>query len=196
MSPVHGPGGGRPAAFLDRDGTLLDELGYLGDPSGVRLLPGAAAAVRRWNEAGVATVVVTNQSGVARGFFDERQLANVHERMLALLEAEGARLDAILYCPHHPEAPLADYRRACDCRKPEPGLFLRAADELGLALRRSWAVGDAWRDVEAARRAGIPGRFLVLTGKGASERERVTDARVVADLAAAAREALGEAQGR
>jgi D-glycero-D-manno-heptose 1,7-bisphosphate phosphatase len=137
----------RRAAFLDRDGTLIEDRGYLADPVGVRLLPGAAESVATLADAGYEVVVVTNQSGVARGLFDETTLAAVNRRVADLLAAANprARIAAFYCCPH---------LTGCDCRKPSPGLFLRAARERGLDLARSLAVGDSPRDVAAARAAG------------------------------------------
>lgn len=183
--------GRRAAVFLDRDGTLLDEEGYLGDPEGVQLLRGAARAVAELNAAGLATVLVTNQSGVARGIFDEERLAAVHARVAELLSEEGAHLDLVLFCPHHPEHGAPPYRRVCDCRKPAPGMLLRAARALDVDLARSWVVGDAARDLEAGRNAGVPNLVLVLTGKGGTaaaelSSEEKRDVHVVADLPAAA----------
>jgi D-glycero-D-manno-heptose 1,7-bisphosphate phosphatase len=157
---------GRPGVFLDRDGTLMDELGYLGDPAGVRLYPGAARALRALNAAGLPLVLVTNQSGVARGMFSEADVDAVHARLAELLAAEGARLDLVLFCPHHPREGLAPYRRDCDCRKPAPGMYLAGARALGLDLAQSSAIGDSERDLEGARRAGIGHLVLVATGKG------------------------------
>lgn len=190
------------AAFLDRDGTLVDELGFLRHARDVRLVPGAAAGVRLFNQAGWRTVVVTNQSGIARGLLDEHDLAEIHERLRELLEREGARLDAILHCPHHPDEGKPPLRRACACRKPAPGLLLEAARRFELDLASSWIVGDGLRDLEAGARAGLAGAVLVLTGKGreeldaASERESL---RTAPDLPAAARLILGgssERQGK
>jgi D-glycero-D-manno-heptose 1,7-bisphosphate phosphatase len=187
----------RPGVLLDRDGTLIDELGYLGDPDGVRLYPGAAAAVRALNERGVPVALLTNQSGVARGMFTEDDVARVHRRLADQLAAEGATLDLVFYCPHHPEVGAAPYRRACDCRKPAPGMILTAARELDLDLARSFAIGDSARDLEAARRAGVERRILVATGKGAAEDARLRAAgraehELVADLGAAVRVVLAE----
>lgn len=158
----------RRAVFLDRDGTLIDEFGYLGDPDGVRLLPGAIHAVRRLNEAGWKAVVVTNQSGVARGLFDDAAVRAVHGRLEALLAAGGAHLDLVLYCPHHPGHGTGALRTRCACRKPEPGLLRTAAERLGLDLPACWTIGDSERDLEAGRRAGLAGGVLVETGKGAA----------------------------
>jgi len=156
----------RPAVFLDRDGTIVREADYMRSVSQLRLLPGAAEAIRRLNEAGFAIVVTTNQSGIARGLLTEADLAEIHAALTNRLARRGARLDGIYYCPHHPQAALPAYRKRCRCRKPAPGLLLRAARELGLDLSRSFAVGDSRRDVEAGKRAGCS-TILVRTGYGA-----------------------------
>ena len=166
----------RPAVFLDRDGTLIDEDGYLGDAARVLLFPGAAAAVRELNRADFSVVLVTNQSGVARGLFTEDDVEAVHARLAALLAAEGARLDLVLYCPHHPREGAAPYLTACECRKPAPGMVLAAARLLDLDLARSFVVGDAERDLESGRRAGVGGLILVATGKGTAEHARLAAA--------------------
>jgi len=154
----------RAAAFLDRDGTLVAERGYLSDPSEIELLPGAAEAVRNLRAAGLAVVVISNQSGVGRGLFT---LARVHEAMAALrhaLRAHGAELDAIYFCPHRPE-------EGCPCRKPGTGLVERAAEDLQLSLRRSVFVGDKLLDIETGHRAGMRS-VLVRTGYGRDEEGR------------------------
>jgi D-glycero-D-manno-heptose 1,7-bisphosphate phosphatase len=183
------PSAGARAVFLDRDGTLVDELGFLCRARDVRLLPRAAEGVRLFNRAGWRTVVVTNQSGIARGLLDERALAEVHARLQELLAREDARLDAILHCPHHPDEGAPPLRCVCACRKPAPGLLLDAAQRFALELGASWIVGDSLRDLEAGERAGLAGGVLVLTGKGQVERERSharTALRAAADLPAAA----------
>jgi D-glycero-D-manno-heptose 1,7-bisphosphate phosphatase len=185
------------AVFLDRDGTLVDELGFLRRPEDLRLLPRAAEGVRAFNAAGWRTIVVTNQSGLARGLFTADDLAAVHARLEAALAEEGARLDAILHCPHHPEEGAPPLRAACECRKPAPGLLLEAARRFGLELGACWIVGDSRRDIEAGRRAGLAGELLVLTGKGKEEHALLTDAerdlvRVAPDLLAAAHAILTE----
>lgn len=150
----------KPCVFFDRDGTLIEERNYLSDPEQVALLPGAAEAVRRAREAGFLAVVLTNQSGVGRGYFRMEDVEAVHRRMQELLAAEGARLDAIYVCPHAPE-------EDCSCRKPRTGLVELAARELGIDLPRSWMIGDKAADIEMARNAGMRGA-LVLTGYGAA----------------------------
>ncbi|MBP6938843.1 MAG: HAD-IIIA family hydrolase, partial [Deltaproteobacteria bacterium] len=108
------------AVFLDRDDTLIRDTGYLSDPDGVELLPGSVEALRLLNRAGVPAIVVTNQSGIARGLFDEKTLHVIHARLLKMLRMEGVRIDALYYCPHHPEGTIERYRMTCPCRKPEP----------------------------------------------------------------------------
>lgn len=189
----------RAAVFLDRDGTLVDELGFLTRADGLRLLPGAAEGVRLANEAGLATIVVTNQSGIARGLLTEQDLAEIHRRLTEELARGGARLDAILHCPHHPDEGEPPLRRACDCRKPAPGLLLEAARRYDLDLGASWIVGDGVRDLEAGRAADLAGGILVLTGKGREEWRAVPPVerariRTAPDLPAAVRALLD--QGR
>ncbi len=142
MPDDHAPSVRRPAAFLDRDGTLMHDVAYAADPDQVRLLPGAAAVVRRLNEAGVPVVVVTNQSGIARGLVTDAQYAAVRDQLDALLGAEGAHIDRSYHCPHHPE-----FGPDCECRKPGPLLYARAAEALDLDRAGSLYAGDRWRDV-------------------------------------------------
>jgi D-glycero-D-manno-heptose 1,7-bisphosphate phosphatase len=148
----------RRAAFLDRDGTIIVDRHYPADPTAVELLPRAAEAIRLFNEAGLVVVVVTNQSGIGRGYFDEAAFRAVQARMESLLAAEGARVDAVYHCPHAP-----GLGPPCECRKPAPGLYLRAARELGLALRGSVLVGDRERDVAAARELGAAAYLITPT---------------------------------
>jgi D-glycero-D-manno-heptose 1,7-bisphosphate phosphatase len=173
------------AVFLDRDGTLIDEVGYLDRPERVRLYPWSIAAIRALNRSGIRTVMVTNQSGIARGFFDEALVDRVHRHIAHLLEAGGAYLDAYYYCPHHPDGKVASYARACDCRKPGRGLIDRAVEEFGVDPRQSFTVGDRWLDVALAQLVGARG-ILVRTGYGALEEtrrpEHVTAAAIVDNL--------------
>ena len=161
---------GHPAVFIDRDGTLTEEVGYVNHPKRLRLLPRAAEAISLLNEAGVKAVLVTNQSGIARGYFTEEVLYAVHAELLSQLKAEGASLDGLYVCMHHPSEGQWPYRRACDCRKPSPGLLRQAVAELGLDLQRSHMVGDKISDVMVGHRAGARG-ILVLTGYGLGEWE-------------------------
>jgi D-glycero-D-manno-heptose 1,7-bisphosphate phosphatase len=151
----------RPAVFLDRDGTIAEEVGYLNHVSRFRILPHAAESIRRLNEAGMPVIVATNQSGVGRGYFPESLVYSVHELMIQQLESAGAHLDAVYYCPHT----SAD---ACDCRKPKTGMLERAAKEHAIDLQHSFVVGDRHGDVELARRAGARS-ILVRTGYGEGE---------------------------
>jgi len=156
------------ALFLDRDGVLIEEVEYLTRPEQVRLIPGAAAAVRLANDRGWRVVVVSNQSGVARGLFPESIVPEVH-RLIAerLREEAGAVVDGFYYCPHHPTEGQGGYRIDCDCRKPKPGMLLRAADELRINLSESWMVGDRMTDLQAGAAAGCQ-TILVRTGYGES----------------------------
>jgi len=151
----------RPAVFLDRDGTIAEEVGYLNHASRFRMFSFAAGAVRRLNEAGLPVIVITNQSGVGRGYFPESLVHTVHEIMTQELSAAGARVDAVYYCPHT----SAD---ACECRKPRPGMLERAAREHGLDLQRSFVVGDRFGDIELARNVAARS-VLVRTGYGQGE---------------------------
>jgi D-glycero-D-manno-heptose 1,7-bisphosphate phosphatase len=161
---------GRPAVFMDRDGTLTEEVGYVNHPSRLRLLPRSAEAVRRLNAAGIAAVVVTNQAGVARGYFSAEVLAAVNAALVSQLKDGGAHLDGVYVCAHHPTEGEPPYRMACECRKPKPGLLLQAAADLGLDLARSTLVGDKGSDLVAARAVGARA-VLVLTGYGLGEWE-------------------------
>ena len=167
--------GARRAVFIDRDGTISEEVGYVNHVSRYRVFPFAAEAVRALNDAGWLAVLVTNQAGVARGYFKEELIGQVHGLLAAELERGGARLDAVYYCPHHPTVGEPPYRFDCDCRKPKPGLILRAAEELGLDPARCWMVGDRHSDVELARNAGVRSAF-VLTGYGRGELEHQSHA--------------------
>jgi D-glycero-D-manno-heptose 1,7-bisphosphate phosphatase len=145
----------KPAVFLDRDGTLIEEVGYLDRLDRFRLFPWSLEAVRLLNRAGFHVVLVTNQSGVARGFFTEAFVEETHRHLTGLLAAGGAHIDRYYYCPHLPDAAVEAYRRPCDCRKPAPGLIHQAARDLAIDLAGSWVVGDQRRDVEMGARAGI-----------------------------------------
>lgn len=150
---------GRPAVFLDRDGTIIEDAGYIGDPDRVRLLPGAAEAIGRLNRAALIAVVVTNQSGIARGLLDEAAYEATRARLDQLLADRGARVDGHYHCPHHP-----DITGPCECRKPGVLLYRRAARELNLDLGASWWVGDQARDVEPATSLGGRGILLARAG--------------------------------
>lgn len=158
----------RRALFLDRDGTVAEEVGYVNHISRFRLYPWSAEAIRRINAAGWAAVVVTNQAGVARGYFPEELIQQVNEKMKQELAAAGARLDGVYYCAHHPDVGEPPYRQRCTCRKPQAGMLERAARELDLSLEGSVVIGDRYLEVEMAHRRGLRGA-LVLTGYGRGE---------------------------
>ena len=155
----------RAAIFLDRDGTICEEVGYVNHLSRSRLLPNSGEAIRLINQAGLMAIVTTNQSGVARGYFSRDLVEAVHAQLRASVARAGARLDDIYYCPHHPTEGPPPWRADCDCRKPKPGMILRAAREHDIDLSRSYIVGDSVADIEAGGAAGVVG-VLVKTGYG------------------------------
>jgi D-glycero-D-manno-heptose 1,7-bisphosphate phosphatase len=153
------------AVFLDRDGVLLEDCDSLVSSTGIRILPGVPGALQRLKRAGFRLIVVSNQAVVARGLVSEHELRTIHSEMERLLMEAGApALDAVYFCPHHPEATLLQYRLVCECRKPSPGMILRASEEHGLNLAASFLVGDRMTDVMAGIRAGCRS-VLVRTGK-------------------------------
>ena len=156
------------AVFLDRDGTLNVEKEYLYQPEAFEFIPGAPEAVRLLRDGGYKVIVVTNQSGVARGYFGPRQVEALHRHIQTLLKPFGTRIDAFYYCPHHPTQGQGEYRVECDCRKGQPGMLLKAAREHHLALDRSYMIGDKAADIEAGARAGCHA-ILVATGYGCTE---------------------------
>lgn len=179
----------RAAVFLDRDGTIIEDVGYLDAVERIDVFPWSTDAIRALNRAGLPVVVITNQAGVARGYFPESFVAEAHRALDARLALGGARIDAYYYCPHHPEGAIVEYRQACDCRKPGCGMIQRASLELGLDPARSVVVGDTAGDIGAARAAGARA-ILVRSGLG----HRLKDKRgaapdpdaIVDNLAAAA----------
>ena len=158
----------KPAVFLDRDGTIIDDVGYLDRVDDVAIYPWSADALRLLRRGGFAIVVITNQSGVARGLYPESAVHDVHAHLAEAFGRGGAVVDGWYHCPHHADAVDPAYRLDCDCRKPKPGMLTRAAAELDLDLARSVVVGDRWSDVAAARAVGAAG-VLVRTGVGARE---------------------------
>ncbi len=156
------------AVFLDRDGTINEEVDYLDDPDNLNLIPGAAEAIRLLNAAGIPAIVVTNQAGVGRGYFSVTTVTAIHDELAKQLAEQGAYLNGIYYCPHHPN-------EGCDCRKPKAGMLLRAARDHGIDARRAFVVGDKASDLDAGRRVGCR-TVLVLTGYGEQARETLHDA--------------------
>jgi D-glycero-D-manno-heptose 1,7-bisphosphate phosphatase len=161
--------------FIDRDGTLIEEAGYLNHLDRLAFFPYTADAVRQLNRGGFEVVVITNQAGIARGIVTEEFVATAHRHISERLAAGGARVDAYYHCPHHPDGIVDSLRRKCDCRKPMPGLIRRAAADRGLDLTRSFTIGDRWHDLQAGRAAGTR-TLLVRTGYGrADERSPIGD---------------------
>ena len=158
------------AVFIDRDGTLSEEVGYINHPERFRLFSYSGEAIRHLNENGWLAIVTTNQAGVARGYFSEEMIETVHKGMEDQLALDGARLDAIYYCAHHPSVGVPPYCVDCDCRKPKPGLIKRAATDFHIDLKTSWMVGDRYSDIQMARNAGVKSAF-VLSGYGRGEWE-------------------------
>jgi D-glycero-D-manno-heptose 1,7-bisphosphate phosphatase len=159
----------RRALFIDRDGTLVHTVHYPSRAEQLRLYEHIGPELRALQEAGFCVVVITNQSGIAHGYFDEMDLQRMHEGLIKQLEEVGVRLDAIYYCPHHPEGKLSQFSMACDCRKPQPGMLLRAAADLDIDLKHSWFIGDILDDVEAGKRAGC---HTILVDLGTESRPR------------------------
>jgi len=170
MTPERNTGdtGKRWAVFLDRDGTVTREKGYLRDPQDLELEAGSADAIRLLNRAGIPAVLVTNQSGIARGYYTEKDVDRVHRTLHGLLAQQNARLDGIFFCPHHPEGSVEVYRRRCACRKPATGLLRKASADLSLQLSGSYLIGDKRTDMQCAASAGMVG-VLVTTGYGWQE---------------------------
>lgn len=160
----------RPAVFIDRDGTISEEVGYVNHPSRFRVFPYSAQAIRILNENGWLAILITNQAGVARGYFAEDVILKVHDQLMRDMLNNSARLDAIYYCAHHPSVGEPPYRLDCDCRKPKTGLIQQATRDFDIDLPASWMAGDRYSDVELARNAGLRSAFL-LSGYGRGEWE-------------------------
>jgi heptosyltransferase-2 len=161
------------AVFLDRDGTINEEVGYLSCVQDLKLIPGAAESVRLLNQHGLKAVIISNQSGVARGFLSESRVEEIHGRLAGLLEEKGAYLDGIYFCPHHPEIGEAPYRALCDCRKPKAGMLRKAARDLNLDLLGSYVIGDHLSDVALGKNVGMKS-ILVQTGHGRGQSEQIS----------------------
>ena len=162
----------RGAVFLDRDGTIIKEINYLSRLQDVELLPQAAQAIAKLNRQQIPVILISNQSGVARGKFSERFVKETHHYLQKMLAGKGAHLDDFFFCPHHPETGMAPYKKVCDCRKPAPGLLHEAAARHHLDLTKSYVIGDKLIDVKLALRVGGKG-ILVETGHGKSEKEKI-----------------------
>jgi D-glycero-D-manno-heptose 1,7-bisphosphate phosphatase len=182
----------RPAVFLDRDGTIIADAEYLSRPSQIKLFSHSAVALKLLREAGFQLFVVSNQSGVARGYFPESMVRKVHQRLQQMLKAKGARIDAFFYCPHYPGGSVKAFARVCDCRKPAIGMIQQAARQYPVDLRRSYVVGDKMDDLFLARKAKLAGGLLVRTGNGRKSEKKLKamplpKSFVVSDILGAAR---------
>jgi D-glycero-D-manno-heptose 1,7-bisphosphate phosphatase len=160
----------RSAVFIDRDGTISEEVGYVNHPTRFRVFPYAAEAIKTLNDNNLLAILVTNQAGVARGYFSEDVIGKVHDQLVQALGERNARLDEIYYCAHHPTVGEPPYRVDCDCRKPKTGLIKRAAADFQIDLESSWMVGDRYSDIQLAHNAGLKSAF-VLSGYGLGEYE-------------------------
>lgn len=169
---------GRGAVFLDRDGTINEEVDFLRTPDQLRLIPGAGRAIRALNDRGILTCIISNQSGIARGFLTEEDLIPIHARLVSELGKTGAVIDRISYCPHHPTEGKPPYNVRCGCRKPATGMLTDAAKALGIDLTRSYVVGDRIVDVQVGHAVGAR-TILVLTGYGTHSVAECRDAGVV-----------------
>jgi D-glycero-D-manno-heptose 1,7-bisphosphate phosphatase len=159
------------AVFLDRDGTINEEVGYLDSMDKLKLFPNAAEAIRMINESGMKAVVITNQSGIARGHFTEEFVGTVHTHIQKIFHERGAYIDAFYYCPHHPTEGIGTYLQSCSCRKPQAGMLIAASEEMGIDLAKSYMVGDMSKDIQVAGKVGAKG-VLVKTGYGVSTIEK------------------------
>lgn len=159
-----------PAIFLDRDGTINEEMGYINHIERFKIFPFVAESIRIFRDAGFKIIVVTNQSGIARGYFSEKLLTEVHQKLKECLAEKGTKIDEIYYCPHHPTEGKGEYKKDCNCRKPKTGLIEKAAEEHEIDLKKSYLIGDRFKDMEFAKNLNIKSG-LVLTGYGLGEFE-------------------------
>jgi len=162
------------AVFVDRDGTIVEDIGYMNSPEQIKFIPGSLEAIKKLNNAGYKVIVITNQAGVARGLVAEDMLQTIDKTLHKLILNSGAHLDGLYYCPHHPEYGVYPYKQVCECRKPHPGLLKRAQKHFDIDLSLSFMIGDKATDVEAGKRAGTKTIFL-LTGKGKKEESKIKD---------------------
>ncbi len=184
---LHESLGGVKAAFIDRDGVINEERHYVHRIEDFVILPGVVEGLTLLRNAGYKLVIVTNQAGIARGYYDESTMHRLHDHLRVLLAGHGITLDAIEFCPHHPQGSVSAYAIACDCRKPEPGMLLQAASRLGIDLDQSVLIGDKDSDIEAGRRASVRQAILVTSGHAISAEARTRADHVFDDLLAAAR---------
>jgi len=171
------------AVFLDRDGTINEEVGYLSDLKKFKLLPEVAPAIKLLNDYGFKVIVITNQAGVARGYFGEDKLKEIHQEMKRQLRDRDAYLEGVYYCPHHPTEGRGKYKKNCRCRKPNPGMLEKAARDFDLDLSNSYLIGDQLTDIKLGNNAGC-GTILVLTGYGKESYRGKDDCQVRVDFVA------------
>jgi D-glycero-D-manno-heptose 1,7-bisphosphate phosphatase len=162
------------AVFMDRDGTIVEDVGYMNSPAQIKFIPGSIEAIKLLNEAGYKVVVITNQAGVARGLVTEDMLQTIDKTLHKWILNGGAHLDGLYYCPHHPEHGVYPYKQVCECRKPHPGLIKRAQRDLNIDLANSYMIGDKATDVEAGKRAGTKAVF-VKSGHGNEEKDKLVE---------------------
>ncbi len=162
------------AVFLDRDGTIVEDVGYLNNPQQLKFIPGSIEAIKKLNEASYKVVVITNQAGVARGLITEDMLQTIDKTLHKWLLNGGAHLDGIYYCPHHPEHGVHPYKQECECRKPHPGLIKKAEKDLDIDLSQSWMIGDKYSDMLDGKRAGTKTIF-VTSGRGQEEKKKIKE---------------------
>jgi len=156
------------AIFLDRDGTINEEMGYINHPDRFKIFSFVAESIKIFNQSGFLVIIITNQSGIARGYYSETMVQNLHYRLITEMKNQGAQIDAIYYCPHHPTEGRGEYRLECDCRKPKPGLILKAVQQHNISLAASYLIGDRYQDIIMAKQLKMK-VGLVLTGYGLGE---------------------------
>jgi D-glycero-D-manno-heptose 1,7-bisphosphate phosphatase len=160
------------AVFMDRDGTIIEDIGYLNHPGAIQFIPGSIDAIKKLNASGYKVIVITNQAGVARGLVSENMLQTIDKTLHKWLLSSGAHLDGIYYCPHHPEHGYYPYKQICECRKPHPGLIKKAQRDFNIDLAQSYMVGDKATDIEAGQKAGVK-TIHVLSGRGKDEKDKI-----------------------
>lgn len=170
-------------SFLDRDGTINEEVNFVKSVEELKLIPGAAQAIQRMNALGLNTFILSNQSGIARGLFTVEELNNINAKLLNLLITQNAKIDSIYYCPHHPEGTIKEFSVECDCRKPKTGMILRAEKEFNIDIEKSFVIGDMMRDLECGLNAGMK-KILVLTGKGSETINEIKTSSIKPDFIA------------
>lgn len=181
------------AVFLDRDGTIVRDVGYMNTPEQIQFIPGSIEAIKKLNEADYKVVVITNQAGVARGLITEDMLQTIDKTLHKWILNGGAHLDGVYYCPHHPEYGVHPYKQECECRKPHPGLIKRAQRDMDIDLSQSYMIGDKATDVEAGKRAGTKTVF-VTSGRGQEEKQKIKGQpdHIAGDLISAVNWILGQ----